>query len=156
MSCFTLIIAGKFFLIICVEFYSHKYHLYGYIYQRTLIRKHIYKYKHIIFEFFCYDLYDNSNFCIKNHYKRIIFYLPFGFFLGFLTLTWMQIEIIISVSVQLRLDQSIGLSLVYCTCSLLILLVLYTYLAYIRLSIVHYYLHINTRTIQFFSLTLYC
>ena len=44
------------------------------------------------------------------------------------------------ISVQLRLVQPIGLSLVYYTCSLLILIVLHTYLAYIRLSIVHYYI----------------
>ena len=45
---------------------------------------------------------------------------------------------------------------IYYTCSLLLLLVLHTYLAYIRLSIVHYCLHINIQTIKSFSLTLYC
>ena len=42
---------------------------------------------------------------------------------------------------------------IYYTCSLLFLLVLHTYLSYIRLSIIHYYTHINIQTIQSFSLS---
>ena len=56
-----------------------------------------------------------------------------------------------SVSVQLRLNQPMGLNLVHCTYSLLILLVQHTYLAYIRLSIVHYYLY---KIFRLFSLSL--
>ena len=52
-----------------------------------------------------------------------------------------KINLVEPVSVQLRLDQSIRFSPVYNTCSLLILLVLHTCLAYIKISIVHYYLH---------------
>ena len=48
------------------------------------------------------------------------------------------------------------LQFTHITCSLLILLVLHIYLTYIRLTIVHYYTHINVQTIQSFSLTLYC
>ena len=64
-------------------------------------------------------------------------------------------KIIISVSVQLRLVWPIGLSPVYCTYSLLLLLVLHTYVAYIRLSIVHYYTHQIYRLFSL-SCTLYC
>ena len=48
-------------------------------------------------------------------------------------------------------DQLIGLNPVYCTCSFLISLVLHIYLTYIRLTIIHYYLHINIQTIQSLS-----
>ena len=78
------------------------------------------------------------------------------------------IQLIMGISYVLLLASSccmhiVIVSLVYCTCSLLILFVLHTCLAYIRLSIIHYYLHtiyilFNLSLSHFILLTLsnYC